>query len=1366
MYGQRRANYNSRPQVMETPLEESEAPEGSANNDYFNFMNLPWQNQQNQSNIGSSTEPSTENPSRENSNGFLDPIDELERDLMEFDNTEFPELMTPVGAGMPEIPLPNQQQMNSQMGPQINQPVAPAMNHRNVTQNQQVNQMNRGVSMNAMPMPHMNQMNQQLNRVHPQMNNQLGSQMSPQMRQHMMNGGQMNQVGQMNQLNRQQQQMYDSRMAEFERQRQQHQQHIRQQHQHQQHPYQSPRQAHMRVMESSMPIMTPPASTQPPSRVQSRNAARSHSPSLQTMTPQPTTSQSVVSQPVAAQNVAAPVHQVGSVSMLVHPSVQQAPQVQPLHTPPIASQGVQNVASWMQNTPRVRYKPRSSIPPDLSSANYAAQCIAAAESSRLSPYSLSLGEYNHLRNILPHVHVTTYLNIRNGILRLWLANPLVSVTIVEAAGCCKEARYYPLAEFAFEWLVRNGYINQGCYTHVNRTNTSTMASLPKFNHRKRKPRQTIVVVGAGVAGLSCARQLENLLERYSSQILVEYEELPRVLVLEGRKRIGGRIYSPMLSTERTSVDLGGDTIMGFGGGNPLGVVMRRQLGIPVVSVDTTSERNVLHSSRSGDPIGAQVDYRAHEMFKYLLDRMKNFEMGQSPSCISGVKSLLRASQDPKITDAEQEKVTIGQFEEEEEKPYANPVSDDSDSGEQVQQAIELELDFLEGLGFQVHRSNPPSEKETRVHAEQADQGPSLGLTMNKVVEHLGSLTDLSEDDLDALNWYFAKFEYQIGDNIDKASLSSWSHHRQNRFSGRYAWARDGMSTLAKGLDTVPGKLDVRFKTVVNVIEYEDDSAEITLENGEQVHVDRCVITVPLGCLKRRSMQFIPDLPKWKSDSIDRLEFGVVNKVVLVFDEPFWDVNDPSLIRVANEVGRDGHAKDKRGDCFVFQNHAKRCDIGTKALMVGLVSGASASEFTDKTDYEITERAVSKLRHIFRKHPKAQTSKLVESIVTRWQIDRFSRGTYSHVGVEGTSTDHDLLARPVQRSLFFAGEATSRAFPGTVHGAYISGLRAAKEVLNSLVGGIEMPEKIIDDDLANNIMNITAERTSDEQSDGGNGSGAASVQPEEISDAAVMNVGASSKDSSTVNAVGTAATLSQISPHMTSMAANPNIAPVGVTASSVPTNSAAGSTMPMHPPSRTISPLNTATKRTVQSPESMYSPIVDYDKAEKELSDLRKHRRELKREQLDRDMMHEIGQRPVKPERHGITNPFLLFQKDYWEICRQETEAHKLKEKKGGGGTVEFHASRNEIRAGLGKKWRSLPDDQRAPYIERSRQAKVENEERQETYIRKLKWYESEAANFQQQWEQEHPSQPTPREKQLESQLEMLKPKKKRSRLTE
>ena len=42
-------------------------------------------------------------------------------------------------------------------------------------------------------------------------------------------------------------------------------------------------------------------------------------------------------------------------------------------------------------------------------------------------------------------------------------------------------------------------------------------------------------------------------------------------------------------------------------------------------------------------------------------------------------------------------------------------------------------------------------------------------------------------------------------------------------------------------------------------------------------------------------------------------------------------------------------------------------------------------------------------------------------------------------------DFETLARPTGSSIFMAGEATAADYPGTVHGAYLSGLRAAPEV---------------------------------------------------------------------------------------------------------------------------------------------------------------------------------------------------------------------------------------------------------------------------------------------------------------------------------
>ena len=93
---------------------------------------------------------------------------------------------------------------------------------------------------------------------------------------------------------------------------------------------------------------------------------------------------------------------------------------------------------------------------------FARQGILAAYSSRLNPYALHVGEYELLRRHITKPQVTTYLQIRNAILRLWHRNPLVAVTKQEAAGCAKETRHFPLAFVAFEWLFRHGYINFGC----------------------------------------------------------------------------------------------------------------------------------------------------------------------------------------------------------------------------------------------------------------------------------------------------------------------------------------------------------------------------------------------------------------------------------------------------------------------------------------------------------------------------------------------------------------------------------------------------------------------------------------------------------------------------------------------------------------------------------------------------------------------------------------------------------------------------------------------------------------------------------------------------------------------------------------
>jgi hypothetical protein len=90
-----------------------------------------------------------------------------------------------------------------------------------------------------------------------------------------------------------------------------------------------------------------------------------------------------------------------------------------------------------------------------------------------------------------------------------------------------------------------------------------------------------------------------------------------------------------------------------------------------------------------------------------------------------------------------------------------------------------------------------------------------------------------------------------------------------------------------------------------------------------------------------------------------------------------------------------------------------------------------------------------LRKLFR---NASVPDPVASVVTNWGLDPFSRGAYSYVAVGASGRDYDILGRPVENCLFFAGEATCKEHPDTVGGAILSGLREAVRIIDLLNTG--------------------------------------------------------------------------------------------------------------------------------------------------------------------------------------------------------------------------------------------------------------------------------------------------------------------------
>jgi hypothetical protein len=76
------------------------------------------------------------------------------------------------------------------------------------------------------------------------------------------------------------------------------------------------------------------------------------------------------------------------------------------------------------------------------------------------------------------------------------------------------------------------------------------------------------------------------------------------------------------------------------------------------------------------------------------------------------------------------------------------------------------------------------------------------------------------------------------------------------------------------------------------------NVEVVCEDGSRYYADHVICTIPLGVLKEKATTlFSPSLPQYKLDSIDKLLFGTVDKILLEYERPFLnpDVSEVMLL---------------------------------------------------------------------------------------------------------------------------------------------------------------------------------------------------------------------------------------------------------------------------------------------------------------------------------------------------------------------------------------------------------------------------------------------------------------------------------------
>jgi len=256
--------------------------------------------------------------------------------------------------------------------------------------------------------------------------------------------------------------------------------------------------------------------------------------------------------------------------------------------------------------------------------------------------------------------------------------------------------------------------------------------------------------------------------------------------------------------------------------------------------------------------------------------------------------------------------------------------------------------------------------------------------------------------------------------------------------------------VADGYDQLTGWLarnlrDLRLRSPVAEVSWERGGAELEVRpEGSapyRIAARAVVVTAPLGVLQAGSLRFHPELPPRALRALGRLAMGPVVHMSFWFREAPWTLpagRDLSRLRFL-------HTSDS-----AFNVWWTRYPVRVP-LAVAWSGGPPAAGLLAQGAEAAAGHALRTLAETLGLSRRRVESKVEAFWSHNWLADSWSRGAYSYPLVGGAEAARDL-ARPIEGTLFLAGEATaSEGLNGTVEGAIASGLRAARQVRKATGG---------------------------------------------------------------------------------------------------------------------------------------------------------------------------------------------------------------------------------------------------------------------------------------------------------------------------
>ena len=225
-------------------------------------------------------------------------------------------------------------------------------------------------------------------------------------------------------------------------------------------------------------------------------------------------------------------------------------------------------------------------------------------------------------------------------------------------------------------------------------------------------------------------------------------------------------------------------------------------------------------------------------------------------------------------------------------------------------------------------------------------------------------------------------------------------------------------------ETAAAHLPTRLNCRVIAIDHSGAAIRVETDRG-LVEADHVIVTVPTSVLASGAIRFTPALDD-HLHAASKLPLGVADKLYMRMPDPGAIDPDTRLIGSVGCRDTGAYTLRPRGrdliEGYFGGDHARDLEKG------GLPA------FVDAARRDIADA-----------YGHAFAGSLVPVVATGWAGDPLSLGSYSHA-LPGHADARATLARPVDGRLVFAGEATSRHFFSTAHGAFEEGARAARALL--------------------------------------------------------------------------------------------------------------------------------------------------------------------------------------------------------------------------------------------------------------------------------------------------------------------------------